>query len=184
MRTEDLKKLATGSVLFNLNRIITPKIVTILYFLGLATILLWAINHFFYSFRFGFGNGLWGLLEIAVFGLFAFVVLRIICDSVIVFFKAHSAEAAEATRTGATTSLIDEVRDAIEDLADEEPDEPFEPSPAAPPSTRPAAASAAPAARASVLSPATKPGTAAQGLPNQSPSEKAALGPGKATNSE
>lgn len=122
MRFDDIKKLATGSVLFNLDRIIAPRIVTVLYLLGLAGILVWAINHFFYSFRFGFGNGLWGLLEIAVFGLLAFVVLRMVCEAVIVFFRAHSREAAEATHPRPSGSLLDDVRDALEDLADQEED--------------------------------------------------------------
>src|SRR5690606_26319169 len=108
-----IKKLATGNTLFDLHRIIAPRMVTIAYLLGLAAIALWAVNHFFYSFRFGFGNGLWGLLEIAVYGLLALIVLRIACEAVIVYFKAHKGEAAEIepARPGAT--LIDDVRDAI-----------------------------------------------------------------------
>lgn len=124
MRFEDLKKLATSTTLFNLRRVISPRLVTIGYLLGLVAIVLWAIDHFFYSFRFGFGNGLWGLLEIAVFGLLALVVLRIACEAVIVYFKAHEDAAAQVTdiapRAGVT--LIDDVRDAIEDLVDQEPE--------------------------------------------------------------
>ncbi|AEQ51650.1 DUF4282 domain-containing protein [Pelagibacterium halotolerans] len=134
MRFDDLRKLATGSVLFNLGRIISPRLVTILYLLGLAAIALWAVNHFFASFRFGFGNGLWGLLEIAVFGLLAFVALRIACEGIIVFFRANSAEAETYEPEHMGTSLIDDVREAIEDLADQEPDpvEPVAPPPVAP----------------------------------------------------
>lgn len=122
MRFEDIRKLATGNTLFNLHRVIAPRLVTVAYLLGLAAITLWAVNHFFYSFRFGFGNGLWGLLEIAVFGLLALVALRITCEAVIVYFKAHEDEAAEVavapSRPGAT--LIDDVREAIEELAERE----------------------------------------------------------------
>ncbi|WP_421950216.1 DUF4282 domain-containing protein [Pelagibacterium sp.] len=134
MRFDDLRKLATGSVLFNLGRIISPRLVTILYLLGLAAIGLWAVNHFFSSFRFGFGNGLWGLLEIGVFGLLAFVALRIVCEAVIVFFRANSVEAETYEPTHMGASLIDDVREAIEDLADQEPDpvEPVAPAPVAP----------------------------------------------------
>ena len=134
MRFDDLRKLATGSVLFNLGRIISPRLVTILYMLGLAGIVLWAVNHFFSSFRFGFGNGLWGLLEIVVFGLLAFVALRIVCEAVIVFFRANSAEAETYEPEHLGASLIDDVREAIEDLADQEPDpvEPVAPAPVAP----------------------------------------------------
>ena len=123
MRFDDLRKLATGNVLFNLGRILSPRLVTIFYLLGLAAILLWAVNHFFSSFRFGFGNGLWGLLEIAVFGLLAIVVLRIVCEAVIVFFRANAAETEDYAPERPTASLFDEVREAIEDLADQEPDE-------------------------------------------------------------
>lgn len=128
MRFEDLKKLATGTILFDLNRIIAPRMVTIVYLLGLAAIGLWAVNHFFYSFRFGFGNGLWGLLEIAVFGLLALVVLRIACEAVIVYFKAHATEAAEATQPRLSASLIDDVRGAIEELAEQEPGDDYPPA--------------------------------------------------------
>lgn len=133
MRFDDLRKLATGNVLFNLGRILSPRLVTILYLLGLAAILLWAVDHFFSTFRFGFGNGLWGLLEIAVFGLLAVVVLRIACEAVIVFFRANASEAEDYEPERPTASLFDEVREAIEDLADQEPDHaPEAPSPVAP----------------------------------------------------
>ncbi|WP_417581941.1 DUF4282 domain-containing protein [Pelagibacterium sp.] len=139
MRFDDLRKLATGSVLFNLGRIISPRLVTILYLLGLAAIGLWAVNHFFSSFRFGFGNGLWGLLEIAVFGLLAFVALRIVCEAIIVYFRANSEEAETYEPENLGASLIDDVRDAIEDLADQEPDpvEPIAPAPSAPAPSQP-----------------------------------------------
>jgi len=123
MTLEDIKKLATGSLLFSLNRIIAPRLINILYFLGLATIVLWAISHFFATFSFGFGSGLWGLLEIAVFGLLGFVVLRIVCEAIIVFFRANEKYADAAAPTKGSNTLIDEVRDAIEELADED-DEP------------------------------------------------------------
>ncbi len=134
MRFDDLRKLATGNVLFNLRRILSPRLVTILYLLGLAGILVWAVRHFFSSFRFGFGNGLWGLLEIAVFGLLAFVALRIVCEGVIVFFRSHADEGEILEPEHPNTSLLDEVRDAIEELAEREPDriEPEAPSPVAP----------------------------------------------------
>lgn len=134
MRFDDLRKLATGNVLFNLGRILSPRLVNILYLLGLAAIVLWAVNHFFSAFRFGFGNGLWGLLEIAVFGLLAIVVLRIVCEAVIVYFRANAAEAEDYAPERPTASLFDEVREAIEDLADQEPDQPAAdvPSPVAP----------------------------------------------------
>ncbi|WP_196258605.1 DUF4282 domain-containing protein [Pelagibacterium limicola] len=170
MRFEDIKKLATGTVLFDLKRIIAPRLVTIAYLLGLAAILLWAVNHFFYSFRFGFGNGLWGLLEIAVFGLLALIILRVACEAVIVYFKAHREETAEVVPVRPGATLIDDVRDAIEDLAEQEPDiEEVEVvvAPPPPPSARPASPPpppppAAPAAGPAPAAPARKRGRPAK----------------------
>jgi len=121
MRLDDLRKLATGAVLFNLDRIIAPRIVKVLYLLGLAGLLVWAVRHFFESFRWGFGSGLWGILEIGVFGLLGFVVLRVVCEGVLVYFRAHEEEVERAVAPG-SGSLLDDVRDAIEELAGEEPD--------------------------------------------------------------
>jgi|TARA_A100001391_G_scaffold162150_3_gene121111 hypothetical protein len=169
MRFDDLRKLATGSVLFNLGRIISPRLVTILYLLGLAGIGLWAINHFFSSFRFGFGNGLWGLLEIAVFGLLAFVALRIVCEAVIVFFRVNSAEAETYEPEHAGASLIDDVREAIEDLADQEPDpvEPVAPSPVAPTPPPPPPPAAPVAEEPAVMPDADAPSPDSEGPENQ-----------------
>jgi hypothetical protein len=118
MTLDDLKKLATGSLLFSLNRIITPRLVTILYLLGLAAIVLWAISHFFVTFGSSFGEGLWGLIEIVVFGLLGFIGLRIVCEAIIVFFEANGGAVAAASQPRPAISLIDEVRDAIEELAE------------------------------------------------------------------
>jgi len=118
---EYLKKLVTGNVLFSLDRIITPKLVHILYLLGLFAIILWAISHLFSTFSFGFGAGLWGLVEIAVFSLIGFVVLRIICEAIIVYFKANQQAVEESNLVKVPVSLIDEVKEAIEELAQDEP---------------------------------------------------------------
>ena len=119
MTTDDLKRLLTRQTLFRLDAILSPKLVPILYALGLASILLWAINHFFFRFGTGFGNGLWGILEIVVFGLAAFVGLRIGCEALLVWFKAHEATGDTATRSRYSASLLDEGRDAIRDLAEQ-----------------------------------------------------------------
>jgi len=118
MTTDDLKRLFTRQTLFRLDAILSPKLVPILYALGLASILLWAINHFFFRFGTGFGNGLWGILEILVFGLAAFVGLRIGCEALLVWFKSHEAAGGTVTRPRYSASLLDEVRDAIRDLAE------------------------------------------------------------------
>jgi hypothetical protein len=117
MTLDDLKRLFTRQTLFRLDAILSPKLVPILYALGLAAILLWAVGHLFWSFSFGFGNGLWGLLEIAVFGLLYFVVLRIGCEWLLVWFKTHELSGETVNRSRYSASLLDEVRDAIRDLA-------------------------------------------------------------------
>lgn len=154
MRMNDFKKLATGNVLFNLNRVISPTLVTILYFLGLAAVIVWAVAHFFSTFRFGFGSGLWGLLEIVVFGLLAVVVLRIVCEAVLVFFKTHVDEAEDYAPARSTGSLIDDVRDALEDLADAE-DTDYAPAAKAPSPVAPAPRPVTPTPPAAPSTPAT-----------------------------
>lgn len=119
MTLDDLKRLFTRQTLFRLDAILSPKLVPILYALGLAGILLWAVSHLFWSFGFGFGNGLWGLLEIVVFGLLSFVGLRILCEALLVWFKTHEQSGETVNRSRYSTSLLDEVRDAIRDLAEE-----------------------------------------------------------------
>ena len=118
MTTDDLKRLLTRQTLFRLDAILSPRLVPILYALGLASILLWAISHFFFRFGSSFGDGLWGLLEIAVFGLAALVALRIGCEALLVWFKAHEATGETVNRSRYSASLLDEVRDAIRDLAE------------------------------------------------------------------
>ncbi|KKB09723.1 DUF4282 domain-containing protein [Devosia chinhatensis] len=119
MTLDDLKRLLTRQTLFRLDSILSPRLVPILYALGLAAILLWAINHFFFRFGTGFGNGLWGLLEIVVFGLLAFVGLRIGCEALMVWFRSHQQTGDSMARSRYSASLLDEVRDAIRDLAEE-----------------------------------------------------------------
>ncbi|HEY0034524.1 MAG TPA: DUF4282 domain-containing protein [Devosia sp.] len=117
MTLDDLKRLLANQTLFRLDAILSPKLVPILYALGLAALLLWAVGHLFWSFSFGFGTGLWGLLEIAVFGLLSFVALRIGCEWLLVWFRTHEHGDNSINRTRYSTSLLDEVRDAIRDLA-------------------------------------------------------------------
>ena len=120
MTLDDLKKIATGSVLFSLDRVIVPRLIRLVYLLGLLGIGLWGLDHLFDTFRFGFGNGIWGLLEVAVFGLLAFVALRVVCEMVMIFYKAHEPIHSTAMEPPRSASLIDDVAGAIEDLASEE----------------------------------------------------------------
>lgn len=146
MTLDDLKRLFTRQTLFRLDAILSPRLVPILYALGLAGILLWAVSHLFWSFGFGFGNGLWGLLEIVVFGLLSLVGLRIACEALLVWFKNHESSGETVSRSRYSASLLDEVRDAIRDLAEEGQDIDYaeadeyitpatEPAPYVPPTT-------------------------------------------------
>jgi len=120
MKFDDIKTLATSSLLFSLEKIITPKIIKILYLLGLVTIALKALSHLFATFSHSFGAGLWGLIEIAVFSLLAFVILRIICETVIVYFKSNADSLDEDSNIKPSKSLIEDVNDAILELATDE----------------------------------------------------------------
>jgi len=123
MTLDDLKRLFTRQTLFRLDAVLSPRLVPILYALGLAGLLLWVVRHLFASFSTGFGNGLWGLLEIAVFGLLMLLALRILCEALLVWFKAHENAGDTVNRSRYSASLLDEVREAIRDLAEEDEDD-------------------------------------------------------------
>lgn len=123
MTSDDLKRIFLGPTLFRLDTILSPRLVPILYIVGLAAILLWGVAHLFATFASNFGNGLWGLLEIVVYGALAIVVLRVACEALLVFFKAHEDAVEAVSRSRISSTLLDEVRDAIHDIADEEDDD-------------------------------------------------------------
>jgi hypothetical protein len=132
MTGDDLRKIFFGTTLFRLDTILSPRLVPILYAAGMAGLLLWAVTHLFSTFGRTFGDGLWGILEILVFGLLWLIVLRVVCEALLVYFKTHETAARAVSLSRISASLVDEVKDAISDIADEEPDLP----PAAtPPST-------------------------------------------------
>lgn len=126
MYFDELGKTLNRSLFVSLDKIGGKPLIKGFYALGITAVSLWAINHLFYSFALGFGAGLWGLLEILVFGLFFITGLRILSEVLIVYFQAHSVDAEAASTTDIPSSLVDEVREAIEDLGidlgDEEPD--------------------------------------------------------------
>lgn len=122
MTSDDLKRIFMGPTLFRLDAILSPRLVPILYAAGLGTMLLWAVTHLFATFGRNFGDGLWGLLEIVVYGLFGLIALRVGCEALLVWFKAHETATETVSRTRPMTGLLDEVRDAIHDIADEEDD--------------------------------------------------------------
>lgn len=128
MTLDDLKKIFLSPTLFRLETILSPRLVPVLYASGLAALLLWSVGHLFQSFGRNFGDGLWGILEIAVYGALFLIVLRIVCELLLVFFKAHETVTRTVSLSRVPASLLDEVRDAIHDIADDEPDEDFESS--------------------------------------------------------
>lgn len=159
MTLDDLKRLFTRQTLFRLDSILSPKLVPIFYALGLAGILLWAVSHFFFRFGTGFGNGLWGILEILVFGLLAFVGLRIGCEALLVWFKNHEEDGENVQRSRYSTSLLDEVRDAIRDLAEQgEGSDYAEADEYITPATEPLPQTPAPAKETPLREPSTTPG--------------------------
>lgn len=123
MTSDDLKRIFLGPTLFRLDTILSPRLVPVVYATGLAAILIWAVKHLFATFGSSFGNGLWGLLEIVVFGAFFLVVLRAACEALLVYFKANEVALDSVSRTRISSSLLEEVRDAIQDIAEDQDDE-------------------------------------------------------------
>lgn len=119
MTSNDWRKLTTGQKLFRLDTLVAPKLVPAFYAFGLGAILLWAVSHLLATFGAGFSSGIWGLLEIAVFGMFGVVALRIGTEALLVYFKTHDTASEHLERTRVPVSLLDEVREAIRDLAEE-----------------------------------------------------------------
>ena len=122
MTSDDLRRIFVGPTLFRLDTILSPRLVPLLYLTGLASLLLWAVTHLVFAFAGSFWDGLWSLLEIVVYGGFGIVVLRVVCEALIVWFKANEDATDMASRARISSSLLDEVRDAIHDIADEEDD--------------------------------------------------------------
>jgi hypothetical protein len=118
MTSDDMRRLFLGPTLYRLDVILAGRLVPILYAVGLLAILVWAIDHLFLRFESNFVNGLWGIIEIVVFGGLMLIVLRIACEAVLVFFRAHEAATESVARTRISSSLLDEVKDAIHDLAE------------------------------------------------------------------
>lgn len=122
MTGDDLRKIFLGTTLFRLDTVLGQRLVPILYASGLAGLLLWAVTHLFATFGRTFGDGLWGLLEIAVFGLVGLIALRIACEVLLVFFKTHESATRTVSLSRMPGTLVDEVREAISEIADEEDD--------------------------------------------------------------
>ena len=106
--------------IYRLDSLIGQKLAPLLYVAGLAGIVLWAVSHLVASFEVGFAQGLWGILEILVYGALALVVLRVACEMVLVFFASREASAVGIDRASRPGSLLDEVGDAIRELAEDD----------------------------------------------------------------
>jgi hypothetical protein len=122
MTLDDLKKIFLSPTLFRLETILSPRLVPVLYATGLAALLLWSVGHLFASFGRNFGDGLWGILEIAVYGSLFLLLLRVVCEVLLVFFKSNEATTRAVSLSRVPSSLMDEVRDAIHDIAEDAPD--------------------------------------------------------------
>lgn len=120
MIMDDIKKILLSPVLFRLDTVLSPRLVPLLYATGMAAILLWAVIHLFATFSRTFGDGLWGLLEIAVFGALALLVLRVVCEMILVFFKSHETATRAVSLSRVHDDLLDDVREAIHDIAADE----------------------------------------------------------------
>jgi hypothetical protein len=120
MTSDDLRRIFMGQTLFRLDTILSPRLVPVLYVTGLATLLLWAVTHLVFAFAGSFWDGLWSLLEIVVYGSFGLVLLRTLCEALLVWFKTNESAADSVSRTRISSSLLEEVRDAIHEMADEE----------------------------------------------------------------
>jgi hypothetical protein len=116
---DDLRKLLSGRTLYRLDGLIGARLVPVFYALGLAAIGLWAVDHFVASFAFNFSQGLWGIIEIVIYGPLWFVALRIAVELVLVFFKANEVAVAAVDRGRGKNTLAEDVGDAIHDLAED-----------------------------------------------------------------
>jgi hypothetical protein len=117
---DDLLKVLTGPAIYRLDTLFGQKLAPLLYVSGLAAIVIWAVGHLVGSFELGFTQGLWGIVEILVFGALAFVVLRIACELILVFFASREASAVGIDRSRRPGTLLDEVSDAIRELAEDD----------------------------------------------------------------
>jgi len=120
MTPDDMRKIATSPTLFNLDRMISPRIIKVLYLLGLSAIVIWSVAHLTTTFGKSFIEGFWGLIEIVVYGLLAFVVLRVACETLIVFFRKNEAAMAEPPVERPIGSIFEDVKGALEELAEDD----------------------------------------------------------------
>ena len=119
MTSDDLKRILEGNTLFRMNSVLGLRLIPLLYVVGLFAFLLWGIEHLFATFGQSFGAGLWGLLQIVAYGALGILLLRVLSEMLLIYFKANEStvELINQSRGGAA-SLLEDVRDAIHDIAD------------------------------------------------------------------
>lgn len=118
--SDDLKRLVLGPTLFRLDTILSLKLVPVLYAVGLLALLIWGIEHLFATFGASFGAGLWGLLQIVVYGALGLLLLRVLCEMLLIYFKANEETSEIVSRARVSSTLLEEVRAAIHQIADED----------------------------------------------------------------
>jgi hypothetical protein len=124
MTSDDLKRIFEGNTLFRMNSVLGLRLIPLLYVVGLFAFLLWGIEHLFATFAQSFGAGLWGLLQILAYGALGILLLRVLSEMLLIYFKANEStvELINESR-GGSASLLEDVRDAIRDIAEDEDDE-------------------------------------------------------------
>lgn len=122
MTSDDLRRIFEGNTLFRLHTVLGMRLVPLLYAVGLFAFLLWGVEHLFATFAQSFGAGLWGLLQIIAYGALGILLLRLLSEMLLVYFKGNESIVSLINSSRPTTSLIDDVRDAIHDMADDEDD--------------------------------------------------------------
>jgi hypothetical protein len=139
MTSDDLKRIFEGNTLFRMNSVLGVRLIPLLYTVGLFAFLLWGIEHLFATFAQSFGAGLWGLLQIAAYGALGILLLRVLSEMLLVYFKGNESIVQQINQDrGLSNSLLEDVRDAIHDIADEDDDELLDVSDLITPATVPA----------------------------------------------
>ena len=139
MTSDDLKRIFEGNTLFRMNSVLGVRLIPLLYTVGLFAFLLWGIEHLFATFSQSFGAGLWGLLQIAAYGALGILLLRVLSEMLLVYFKGNESIVQQINQDrGLSNSLLEDVRDAIREIADEDDDELVDVSDLITPATVPA----------------------------------------------
>lgn len=123
-----------NTILFNLNTFITPQIIKIFYLVGMATIGLKFLQAIIAALSTGFFNGIAGILVAVATAIFSFLILRIVVEAIVIYFKNNEALMDIAEKSLEEQDIFDDVKDSFnslfpgdEDDLDLDLDEPEEP---------------------------------------------------------